>query len=40
VIINPNACSGTLVLEYADKLKQVVKDKFAVELEIEPRIIR
>jgi UDP-N-acetylmuramate dehydrogenase len=40
VIINPNACSGTLVLEYAAQLKQVIKDKFAVELEIEPRVIR
>ena len=38
VIINPQHCSGKDVLAFANHVQSVVYEKFAVKLEIEPRV--
>ena len=38
IIINDHKCHGGEVLKFAEKIKQVVKEKFDINLEYEVRI--
>ncbi len=40
VIINTGGATGDAILSLANKIKSDVKDKFGIDLEIEPRIVR